>query len=586
MLARFREATRPFPTAHLVPSALRGITRHHQWWQESGATGAELPEKGLPNAMSSISHPTRRQFLASTGAAALAASLAACAPRDYYQRKVAGETDKLAGQPNPEGTIDAAISYELGTNGYDPMTTSAALTVAANWHTMEGLTEIDPATGKPYAALAASLPEGTSTSTDITLRRGAVFHDGSPVTPEDVVFSFERVMDKKNKSLYRSFLPFLKSVTRKDEHTVTFTTEYPVALLPNRLAVVKVVPKHLVEADHKAFDATPVGTGPWRMTDNGGSSKRLSFERFDGYTGPRPARAKYMNWQIIPDASTRSNAMQSRTVQAIDSVPYLSIDQLALTSKVESVLGFGLLFSMFNCAEQSPFHDKRNRQAFLHAVDYQKVIAVGVLGQAAPPKSFLQETHPAFHQASQVYKHDPERARELFAQTGLKKIRMLATDHDWVKNCTPLIQESLTDLGLEVEFAERKSSDLYNTIDGKPEAYDVAIAPGDPSVFGSDPNLLMSWWYGSDTWTDQRMHWKGSNGYAGVQKLLDAGLRATDDHAQDRAWGDALNAISEEVPLYPLLHRKAPTAWDATTLVGFKPIALTGLSFLDVQTVR
>ena len=45
-----------------------------------------------------------------------------------------------AGEADPDGHINAAISYELGTNGYDPMSTSAALTVAVNWHTLEGLT--------------------------------------------------------------------------------------------------------------------------------------------------------------------------------------------------------------------------------------------------------------------------------------------------------------------------------------------------------------------------------------------------------------------------------------------------------------
>ena len=52
-----------------------------------------------------------------------------------------------------------------------------------------------------------------------------------------------------------------------------------------------------------------------------------------------------------------------------------------------------------------------------------------------------------------------------------------------------------------MEFTEKKSADVYNTIDGKPAAYDVVIAPGDPSVFGNDPDLLMRWWYAGDTWT-------------------------------------------------------------------------------------
>src|SRR5690625_7008711 len=83
-----------------------------------------------------------------------------------------------------------------------------------------------------------------------------------------------------------------------------------------------------------------------------------------------PAQGAAMEWQIIPDASTRTNAMQSESVQAIDSVPYLSIDQLGASHTVESVPGFGLLFAMFNNAEDNPFSDVRNRQAFLRSEEH------------------------------------------------------------------------------------------------------------------------------------------------------------------------------------------------------------------------
>jgi len=84
-----------------------------------------------------------------------------------------------------DGVIEAGISYELGTNGYDPMTTTAALTLAANWHTMEGLTEIHPATREVYAALGAELPTTVNDTTwEVTLRDGAVFTNGEAVTPK------------------------------------------------------------------------------------------------------------------------------------------------------------------------------------------------------------------------------------------------------------------------------------------------------------------------------------------------------------------------------------------------------------------
>lgn len=529
---------------------------------------------------------SRRGFLRATtvlaGAAGIVATVGACAPRDSSSGSGQQASDAGAAEAKSDGTITAAISYELGTNGYDPMTTSAALTTAVNWHTLEGLTELHPVTREVYAALATELPSADGTSVDVALRDGATFHDDSPVTADDVVFSFERVLDPANASLYAGFIDFIESVEAKDDTTVTFTLSHPVAILAERLSVVKIVPKAAVEADPKAFDASPVGSGPYKMTDNGASSKSVGFERFEAYNGPQPALAKTMTWQIIPDASTRTNAIQSKTAQAIDSVPYLSIDQLKASSTVESAQGFGLLFAMFNNDTSNPFADVKNRQAFLYALDMDKIITDGLAGQAEAATSFVQKDHPQYKQASTVYALDLEKAKSLFAETGLTSFRLLCTDHDWVKQCSPIIQQSLEAAGVTVEFTEKQSADVYNTIDGKPEAFDVVVAPGDPSVFGNDPDLLMRWWYYADTWTDTRMHWKGSDSYQKVHDLLDQGMEETDETTQVDVWHQLFDVISDEVPLYPLFHRKAPTAWDASTLVDFQPTALTGLSFVGV----
>lgn len=124
---------------------------------------------------------TRRSFLRITGAlgaaAGLTATISACAPasNDAGMQSSAPE-----GPVKDDGTIEAAISYELGTNGYDPMTTTSALTVAVNWHTFEGLTEMDPATGEIYAALAQELPKGG----DAQPFRGRGGHHRIPRKPE------------------------------------------------------------------------------------------------------------------------------------------------------------------------------------------------------------------------------------------------------------------------------------------------------------------------------------------------------------------------------------------------------------------
>ena len=533
---------------------------------------------------------SRRDFIRLTGtlgmAAGLAVSLAACGGKG----KASGGA-KASGMAadqevtHKDGVITAGISYELGTNGYDPMTTSSALTVAANWHTLEGLTELHPATREVYAALAAEMPKKVDDTTyEVALRKDAKFSDGSAVTADDVVFSFTRVLDPANKSLYSQFLPFIDKVEAKDASTVTIKLKYAFSLVAERLSVVKIVPKAIVEADAKKFDMSPTGSGPYKMTDNGAGSQKVVFERNDKYNGPRPALAKSMTWQVLPDDTTRTNAMTSGSVQAIDAVPAANLPTFKEPIKVSALQGFSLLFAMFN---NTTFSNVKARQAVLYALDYDKICKDAMAGLATPATCFVQEGHPAYKKAKTVYSKDLDKAKALLAEAGITSIRMLCSDHGWFSGVRPVIRENLEALGVTVSYDEKKSSDLYTFIESQDgaKAWDVVIAPGDPSVFGEDGDLLMRWWYDTPTWIENRMHWKGSEGQKAIYALLEEGAKLEGDK-QIAKWQEAFDKISEEVPLYPIFHRKSPIAYNSSTLKDFQPIKLTALSFLGTGSTK
>src|SRR6476620_7194942 len=211
-----------------------------------------------------VNDASRRNFLKLGGAmglaAAFASSLAACGGPAATTTGAAENTAPI----NKDLTIEAGISYALST-GFDPISSSGATPMAANLHVFEGLIELHPATREPYNALAASDPKMVNATTyQVAIRDGAVFHNGSPVTAEDVVFSFTRVMDPANKSLFSQFIPFIQEVKELDAKTVEFTLKYAFPGFGPRISVVKIVPKALA-TDLKAFDAKPVGSGPYKL---------------------------------------------------------------------------------------------------------------------------------------------------------------------------------------------------------------------------------------------------------------------------------------------------------------------------------
>ena len=245
--------------------------------------------------------------------------------------------------------------------------------------------ELHPATREPYNALAAADPKQVNDTTyQVTLRDGAKFHNGAPVTAEDVVFSFTRVMDPANKSLFSQFIPFIQDVKAVDAKTVEFTLKYAFPGFAPRISVVKIVPKSLANfplgSDQlKAFDAQPVGTGPYKLV-SAVKDDKIVFEANPDYNGPMPALAKGMNWLLLSDAAARVTAIQSGRVQAIEDVPYLDVEGLKSKATVESVQSFGLLFLMFNCA-QAPFDNKLVRQALHYGLDKDSIIKKALFGQ-------------------------------------------------------------------------------------------------------------------------------------------------------------------------------------------------------------
>lgn len=526
-----------------------------------------------------VNDASRRNFLKLTGAmgaaAAFTASVAACGS----PAPTTTGSSASAAAVNKDLTIEAGISYALST-GFDPLSSSGATPMAANLHIFEGLIELHPATREPYNALAAADPKKVNDTTyQVTIRDGATFHDGTPVTTEDVAFSFTRVMDPANKSLFSQFIPFIQDVKPVDATTVEFTLKYAFPGFGPRISVVKVVPKALA-TDLKAFDAAPVGTGPYKLI-SAVKDDKIVFEAFAGYNGPKPALAKGMTWLLLSDAAARVTAVQSGRVQAIEDVPYLDIDGLKSRVKVESVQSFGLMFLMFNC-NKAPFNNKLVRQALHYGLDKDAIIKKALFGNAKPASSYFQEGHPDYVKAKNVYGYDAKKAEDLLKEAGVTNLEfeLLTTDTAWVKDVAPLILESWNKIpGVKVTVKSIQSGALYTDRVGAGD-YSVVAAPGDPSVFGNDADLLLSWFYSGATWMEKRAYWTTPE-RTKLQELMDKGSQASGADAK-KITGEIVDLVSDELPLYPIFHRQLPSAWDDKKLNGFKPLPTTGMSFIDV----
>lgn len=490
------------------------------------------------------------------------------------------EEDGEGGSAEAQGdaTFTAAVAYE--TDNYHPSSTSSALAMGSNWHVMEGLYELDMTTGEPYAALAADedLTEVSDTEYEVSLRDEAAFSDGTEVTAADVVASFEKAMDPDN--LYAPMLAFIDEVTEVDDTTVSITLEYPFSLMKERIALVKIVS---AEASDEDLTNQPIGTGPWAYDSI--DQSRIEFSPNEHYNGDHPAQAGEMVWEIILDDTARTTALQEGSVQVAEALPAdMSDVATGAGAEVEAVQGFNLPFLMFNTTKE-PFDDAQVRQAIHYAINTDALVENAMSGTATPATSFLPEDHDNYNEASNVFDHDPERAQQLLDEAGADglSLTLVTTDHAWISSLGPQIQNDLAEVGIDVTLQEEASASLYaNYTDVDDPTYDVALAPGDPSVFGSDPDLLMNWWYGDNIWTQQRSYWSETPEFDELHELLDAAVRTEGDD-QQQLWNDAFDLVSEEVPIYPLFHREVLTGYLPEDLSSFDPIGTTGLNFIGAE---
>ena len=536
---------------------------------------------------------TRRAFVAGTAATALA--LAGCsveqpiepgpAPADPADDNA--PTEPVAAQSGVARTLTAAVAYE----GSDPnpIGTSSGVFLAAGWHVFEGLYELNMHTYRAECGLAADAPvQIDDLEYEVTLREDTVFSDGSPLTSADVVNAFER---NGESDLYGAFLSFITAVSAPDERTVRFKLNAPMgSVLQERLALVRVFPATLTDEE---LASKPVGSGPWCYeTINAADGGRISFTANHRYTGPWPATCERMEWSVLLDDTRRTDELIDKDVMAMEAAPVVRAEELAgAGATVEWVPGFNLPFLMFNC-EKPPFDDVRVRQALLYAIDVDSLIGTYMAGHARAATSLLPDYFRHYHRAATVYSYDPEKARKLLAEAGVDELALtLRANDNWVSTLAPAIAEDWKAVGVTAEVVLLDTTALFADLSTEPEPgtllpFDVVLSPGDPSCFGNDADLIISWWYGDNVWTRARSRWATTPAFAEVAELLAEARSKTSEDEQQPLWNQCFDIIAAEVPLYPLFHRETATAWWTAQLDDYDPISATGLNFLGTTPMR
>nr|QLJ98413.1 ABC transporter substrate-binding protein [Micromonospora carbonacea] len=326
----------------------------------------------------------------------------------------------------PSGGSNAAGTIVVATAG-EPDTLNPVLNYGVDGGSLifDGLVARD-AGNQLVPALARELPAVSVDGKTVTakLRDGVRFHDGSPLTAQDVVFTYRAVLDPTVDSTLRSDLDMLASVTAPDASTVVFTLRYAYAPFLQRLALGIVPAKAFTGQDvNKAeFNRKPVGTGPYRVI-SWTPGDRLVLAANETYWGGKPANSGVVV-AFVADDNVRAQRMRAGEFDAAELAPKLAagFDEQGgyRVQRVPTADYRGVMLPMDNPV----LGDLAVRRALNLAVNRQAMVT-GVLGGAGEPAFGPVPPSSEFAEASVVGKPsaDPAAATAALDAAGWRTAR-------------------------------------------------------------------------------------------------------------------------------------------------------------------
>ena len=291
--------------------------------------------------------------------------------------------------------------------------------------------------------LAVSWQQVNATTWRFNLRRGVKFHDGSPFTADDVVFSFERAQHPN--SQLRQYAAPVGRPRRIDDYTVEFVQDKPNPITLEHATTIYIMSrawavKNKVERplDFKGKEETFAsrnanGTGAWTLVSREPGVKTV-LRRNAGWWGAGEGRApgnvtEVVYTQVSADA-TRTAALLSGQIDFVLDPPPQDLARLEANRETKVVrgpenrivfLGFDqsrdeLLYS--NVKGRNPFKDARVRRAVYQAIDIEALRARTMRGSALPTGGMTPSTLPSSPEIEQRLPHDPAKAKQLLADAG------------------------------------------------------------------------------------------------------------------------------------------------------------------------
>ena len=332
-------------------------------------------------------------------------------------------------------------------------------------HVIEPLIEMDYSRNEYVGVLAESW-EFQGNKWLFRLRKKIRFHDGSPFTSKDVLFTLDRIVNDR-KSLQASNFIEVTAVDAPDEYTVVITTKQPNAVLLERLNNRFIVSQAAAEKNGNQLDNYKIGTGPYKII-SWQRDGNLVMTRNDDYWGPKAAIKEIVLKKVGEDAARLAGLLAGQG-DVGNNVPVEELGRLDKHPRVraEKVEGLRMYFLAMNVTHK-PFDNKLVRQAISYAVDPTVVIKHIYEGNGYVMNGPLGANVIGYDPKTKRYAYDPKKAKELLTKAGFAnglevKLYFSPDRYPKAREVCQVIADQLAKAGVKTELVSQEFAIFWGT---------------------------------------------------------------------------------------------------------------------------
>jgi peptide/nickel transport system substrate-binding protein len=484
---------------------------------------------------------------------------------------VGGAGGGAGGEAAQGGTLVAAISGEP--DQLDPHKTSAYPSFQVLENVFDTLVEPDENLEfQPALAESWEVSEDGLTWT-FDLRDGVKWHNGRDFIAEDVVYSYNRIIDEELANAYR--FESVESVTAPDPDTVEIEVSRPT---PNLLANIGAFKGMAIVAEENVADGSitrePIGTGAFSFAGYEPGSG-LQLERFEDYWGGEVPLDR-VDFRFVSEPTVALTNLQGGQVDWTDNVPPQQVEQLTQSEDIvlETVASNDYWYLAANQARE-PFDDPRVRQALAYGIDREQITEAAKFGLATVNQTAIPEDS-AYHLDYAPYERDVEKATSLLQEAGvttpLPMDLMVTNEFPETVTAAQVMQSQLEEIGVDISI---RTLDFASWLE--------AQGKGDFDAF-------MLGWLGNIDPDDYyyAQHRTGANfnfqKYSNpeVDAALDAARQETDQQARKELYDEAVKQIVDDASYIYLYNPQVVQAW-APEVEGYDARADRAVRFRDVS---